>query len=242
MMIAALAVGAVVMFSGIFNANILTTLTLPLLILVFSTLLYKVAKSIRRKSLQLFGRAFLNLAIIVLLIGVFVSAGAKSTVTLNDVKMNTPVDAIQLKIELSNLAVSNSSTVVYNEILDAIIPEYSIVQADVTIQESGQTYDGTLDASYYPNYGIIVKPLIIGTATGDIYLHFDLENSDSMVNALTQAYTGNSTVPDQVSITVQNSPLIYLVWSGVVLMLVGISVQFAGDLKLQQHDLRRINS
>jgi cytochrome c biogenesis factor len=77
------------------------------------------------------------------------------------------------------------------------------------------------------------------TATGDIYVH--LEYSDSLYNALVQTLEGNSSVPEEVSVTVQNSPLIYLVWAGVALMLVGISVQFVGDLKTQDYQLRKTN-
>jgi cytochrome c biogenesis factor len=231
----ALGVGIGVAFSGLFEANLLTLLTVPVLVLAFAALLYKVVKSIRLKS-QLFGQAFLNLALIVLLIGVFISAGAKTTITVNDVKLNTPTNAIQMKIELSNMIVSNSSTRVYNEQVDIVIPECSTVQADVTIQQMGRTYDGDLIISFYPNYGLVVKPLIISTEMGDIYLHF--EYSDSLYDALTQEYLGNSTVPDTVSVTVQNSPMIYLVWTGVTLMLIGISVQFVSDLAPQKQQFK----
>jgi cytochrome c biogenesis factor len=71
--------------------------------------------------------------------------------------------------------------------------------------------------------------LIITTATGDIYVH--IEFTDSLYNALVQTLSGNSSVPEEVSVTVQNNPLIYLVWGGVTLMLVGITVQFIADIK-----------
>jgi cytochrome c biogenesis factor len=178
----------------------------------------------------------LSLAIIVLLLGVFISAGAKTTVTIDNVKVNTQVEAMQLNIQLSNLRISNSSATVYNEQVAAVIPECSIIDADVTVQQQEKTYDGTLVASFYPNYGLVLQPLIITTETGDIYLH--MEYSDSLYDALVQTYSGNSTVPDEVSITVQNSPMIYLVWTGIALMLFGMSVQFASDLKHQYNQLR----
>jgi cytochrome c biogenesis factor len=223
-----LGIGAAITIIGFPNVNLLTTLTLPLLILALSTLLYKVAKTIRRKSLRLLGQSLFSLALIVLLIGVFVSAGAKTKITLTNVKTDTPVDATQFRIELSNLTITNSSALIYNEQTAAIIPEYSTVTTDVTIQQPENTYTGRLTASFYPNYGLVLRPLILTTATGDLYVHLELTNpilSDPLYNALVQTLEGNSSVPKEVSVTVQTNPMVYLVWGGVALMLIGISVQ-----------------
>jgi len=227
--IIALGVGAAVSFAGFPNLNLLTTLTLPLLIIGFLTFIYKVAKTIRRKSLRLLGQNVFYLSIIVLLLGVFISAGAKTTATLTNVKTNTPIETSVARIELSNLTIMNSSAVTYYEQVAAILPECSTLKAEVTIQQSEGTYSGSLEASFYPNYGLVIRPLIVTTATGDVYLH--LEYTDSLYNALVQTLSGNSFVPKEVSVTVQNNPLIYLVWEGVALMLVGISVQFVADLR-----------
>ena len=229
-----LGIGAAITVVGFPNVNLLTTLSLPLLILAFSTLLYKVAKTIQGKSLRLLGQSLFNLALIVLLLGVFVSAGAKTTTTLTNVKTDTPVDATQFRIELFNLVITNSSELIYNEQTAAIIPEYSTVKVDVTIQQSENTYTGHLTASFYPNYGLILRPLILTTAIGDLYAHLDFTDpilSDPLYNALVQTLEGHSFVPEELSVTVQTNPMVYLVWGGVALMLVGISIQFAGDLR-----------
>jgi cytochrome c biogenesis factor len=231
----AVGIGVAVTLIGFPNVNSLTTFTVPLLAVAFSTLFYKILKSIKRKSLPLFGQGFLSIAIIVLLLGIFLSAGAKTTVTVDNAKTDTQVEAMQLALQLSNLSISNSSAEVYNEQVGAVIPECSTLEADVTVQQSEKVYDGTLVASFYPNFGFVIKPLIITTETGDIYLH--LEYSDTLYNALVEVYNGNSTVPDEVSITVQYSPMIYLVWTGVGLMLIGISVQFVADL-LPQNQMK----
>ena len=99
----------------------------------------------------------------------------------------------------------------------------------MTIQQSEKTHYGSLIGSFYPNYGLVFRPLIIATETGDLYLH--LEYSDSLYNALVQTYEGNNILPEEVSVTVQNNPMVYLVWVGVVLMLLGMSIQFANDLR-----------
>jgi cytochrome c biogenesis factor len=48
--------------------------------------------------------------------------------------------------------------------------------------------------------------------------------------SLTQVFMENTVVPENVNVTVQTSPLIYLVWAGIALMVVSISLQAAADL------------
>ena len=227
--IVALGVGAALSLVGFFPVNSLTTLTVPFLIIAFSFTLYSLVKSVKRKSLKLFGQSLLNIAIIVLLFGVFISSGAKNTVTVNNMRINTPIEAEQNTIQLSNMTISSSLAKVYNEQAAKVIPEHSILEVDVTIQQSEKTHYGSLIGSFYPNYGLVFRPLIIATETGDLYLH--LEYSDSLYNALVQTYEGNNILPEEVSVTVQNNPMVYLVWVGVVLMLLGMSIQFANDLR-----------
>jgi c-type cytochrome biogenesis protein CcmF len=222
------AVGIPIMFIAFPTLNVLAALGLPLLIVAFSTLSHNVFKMLRRKSLQLLGRSLFSLALIVLLLGVFLSAGAKTATTLTNVKVDTPTEAIGLKIEVANLSFFNSSAMIYNEQLDEIIPEYSALKVDATIQQSDRIFHGSLSAKFYPNYGLVLQPLIITTETGDLYVH--LAYTESLYDALVQALSGNGSVPEEVAITVQTSPMVYLVWAGVALMVVGISVEFAGDL------------
>jgi cytochrome c biogenesis factor len=222
----ALGIGVAISLIGFASINVLVTLTAPLLIVAFFGLIYKVTKTIKQKSL--IGQSLFALAVIILLLGVFISAGAKTAVTLNDVKANASQEAMQFEIVVTSIRIENSTTQVYNAQTETLIPEYSIVKADVTIQQSDKTYQGNLSVRLYPNYGLVIKPLIITTETGDIYTHLEL--TDSLYTSLVQSFSGSSVAPDELSITVQNSPMIYLVWVGVVLMSISISIQFAGDL------------
>jgi len=226
--IAALVIGAALSIVGFFEVNILTTLTIPLLVLGCSAIVYGLYNSIRRKAAKLIGQSLLSIAIIVLLLGVFISAGAKTTVTIN-MTTNTPMETSQQTIALSNMRISNSSAKIYNDQALAVIPEHSTLEADVAIVQSERIYKGVIEGSFYPNYGLILRPLIITTEAGDMYIH--LEYSDSLYNALVQTYEGNSKIPEEVTVTIQKNPMIYLVWGGVILMIVGISVQFLGDLR-----------
>jgi cytochrome c biogenesis factor len=222
----ALIVGVAIAIIGFGAVNILLPLTIPLLLITLIGLSYKIIRNIQRKAA--FGQNLFAIAVIVLLLGVFVSAGAKTSITLNDMKINSPHQASQIEITVTNIQIENSTTQIYNEQLNKIIPEYSIVKAEVTIQDSGRSYQKSLSASLYPNYGLVIKPLIITTETGDVYAH--LEFTNSLYNTLSAVLNGSSIAPDEVSITVQNSPMIYLVWVGVILILLAICIQFASDL------------
>ncbi len=217
-----LVAGVIFTLLGFASVNVLVTLTVPLMVITLGALFYKLATSIRRRTLlwqYLFG-----IAVVVLLLGVFVSSGAKTSTTLQNVNVNSPVHASDLTVTLSDLHVSNSTTRVYNTQVEGVFPEYSIVTADVSVQGSGLNYNGNLQAAFYPNYGLVINPLIISTITGDIYIHF--EYTDSLYNSLTQNLIGQSVLPDNLALTIQNNPLIYLVWAGVILMLLALTAEF----------------
>jgi cytochrome c-type biogenesis protein CcmF len=216
--------------------NILAVLSLPLLSVAFLTVFYKLIQVTRKKSIKLFGQILMYVGIIVLLIGVFVSAGAKSTETITNAEIDTPFESLNAKLEIANFTISNSQSTVHNEQLDAVVPEHSSISGDITIQCFGKTYQRSLHASFYPNYGLVIRPLILTTETGDVYVHFDY--SDQMYESLTQALTGNIVIPESVAVTLQISPVIYLVWTGISLMVVSIMIQAVIDLKQKGEDIR----
>jgi cytochrome c biogenesis factor len=225
----AFGIGVLMVLLHVLAINILAILSLPLLILAVSTTFRKLIQVLRRKSARLVGRSILHFGIIVLLIGVFISAGAKETSTIADVKLNEQVEALQTKLQITNFTANNSLTTVYNELLDTILPEYSYIKFDVIVQYLGRAYEGSLWAGFYPNYGLVLRPLIITTETGDIYMH--LEFTDSLYNTLVQTLAGNATIPENISVTVQTSPLVYLVWAGIALMIIGVSFQTVANLR-----------
>jgi hypothetical protein len=116
------------------------------------------------------------------------------------------------------------------------VPEYAQVKVDARIEYSGKTYYGSLIADLYPNYGLVLRPLVITTEAGDIYLHLDY--SDSLLNALTQTLTGENATLANVHIVAQMSPLIYLVWAGPTLMTIGIFLQYVSETIVRRKEKR----
>ncbi len=230
-----LAVGGVLSVIGLFSVNILLTLTAPLFAIVFVLLVYRLVKSARRKTL-LWQRLF-GLAVVVMLLGVFVSAGAKTSMTITDVKPNVPLKALDSIMEVTNIKIINATFEVYNIQAQNLIPQYSAVTADVTIRQPDATYCGEVSARFYPNYGLALTPLIVNTPSGDIYVH--LEINEELYNILLAQLTGNGTTPSTVILTVQRITLVYMVWIGVALMVASIAIECVVDLRRtkQQHPL-----
>jgi cytochrome c biogenesis factor len=229
--VAALIVGSVLSVIGFVSVNVLLTLTVPILVVVLLLLVYRIAQDTRRKSIvwqRLFG-----FAVIIMLLGVFFSAGAKTSATLADLKPNVPTGTLDGTIEISNIKIVNATSQVYNDQAQKIIPQYSTVTASVTICQSGDTYTGEVSASFYPNYGLVLNPLIINTASGDVYVH--MEATKELYNILTAQLTGNSTIPETMTLNVKRMPLVYLVWAGVVLMVVSMVIECIHDL----HHIRK---
>ncbi|MCW4007046.1 MAG: cytochrome c biogenesis protein CcsA [Candidatus Bathyarchaeota archaeon] len=226
-----LGVGGLMVLLQFPDINPLATLSLPLLCVAFLAVVYKLIKVSIKKSSRQFGHSLVYLGIIVLLIGVFVSAGAKNTQTLNDLAPNKPAEELGVKIEISNFTVSISESKVYNEQIAASVPEYSTIRSDITIQYLGETYQSSLLANFYPNYGLVLRPTILSTPSGDVYLHF--EYTEALYESLTQTLNDNNTLPRAVSVTVQTSPMIYLVWIGAGVIVASMALQVILDMKLK---------
>jgi cytochrome c-type biogenesis protein CcmF len=214
--------------------NVLAVLSLPLLIVAVLAVFYKLIRVSCRKAVKRLGQSLLHIGIIVLLIGVFVSAGAKSTTTIADVESGTPVEGLGVTLEMGDFTVTSSQSNVYNEELGAVVPECSSISGDVAVQYLGKTYPSSLSANFYPNYGLVIRPLVVSTETGDVYLHFDY--TGELYDSLTQELTGDTVAPESVAVTVQLNPLIYLVWAGVAVMVISVSLQAIIDLSQKNRE------
>jgi len=204
--------------------HILASLGIPILVLAVLLVLYNLVREVQQRHVRSFGRSIINLGLVLILLGVFVSAGAKSSGTLKDVNLNSPVETLGITIEVTNFSVGTSQSTIYYEQLDDLIPEFSFVDVDAKIDYLGETYHETLKADYYPNYGLVLRPQIIGAVTGDLYIH--LEYTENISTSLVEALRDEIIIPDAVNITLKINPMIYLLWIGIVVMLFGIVTQF----------------
>jgi c-type cytochrome biogenesis protein CcmF len=211
------------------NLHILASLGIPLAFIAVLTTFSKTVQVVWRRSTKHFGRNLMHLGLILILLGVFVSAGAKISATFKDVRLDSPVEEMGVKLIITDFSVGSSQSQVYYEQLDDRIPEYSFLEADTTVQYLGRTYYRTLRADFYPNYGLVPRPLIISTLFGDLYVHFDY--TEVMSTSLVEALREETVLPDTVDIMMQTSPLIYLLWAGISIMVLGIATQLFAEIK-----------
>jgi cytochrome c-type biogenesis protein CcmF len=211
------------------HIHILASLGIPLLVLAVLTASYKLVQVSRRKSARHFGRSLMNLSLILILLGVFVSAGAKTSGDVTNVGLNSPVQSLGAKIEVTKFSVGASQSMVYYQQLAGLVPEYSFLDVESTVHYMGRTYHRIFQADYYPNYGLVLRPQVISTEAGDLYMH--LEYTGSMSTSLVEALSGETIIPDNVNIMVQTSPLIYLLWTGIAVMVLSIATQLLVELK-----------
>lgn len=54
--------------------------------------------------------------------------------------------------------------------------------------------------------------------------------TESMYGALEQALVGREVLPEDLTVTVERIPMVYLVWAGITLMSVGIAVPLVKEL------------
>jgi cytochrome c-type biogenesis protein CcmF len=209
--------------------HILASLGIPLILLAVLIAGYNVVWVVRKKLSTHFGRSIITLGIVLILLGVFISAGSKTSGNISDVKLNSPAENLGVAIEVTDVSVGASQSMIYYQALDGLIPEYSFLNVDATIEYMERTYYRTLQADYYPNYGLVLRPQIIGTETGDLYIHLDY--TENMSTVLIQALRNDIIIPDTVNIAIQTSPMIYMLWMGIAVMILGIIAQLIIGLK-----------
>ncbi len=226
---AVLVTGVVLALLGKPTPNPLANFGLPLLIVAGFAIAYNFARLLRKKnSTRLWGKTLVHLAIIVILIGVFVSSAAERE---SDNILTTPnsvIDALGTRIELNDFTIYTGMGSVYYPQHSFVGPEHSALKMDVAIKEGGNVHHETLWMCYYTNWGVVSEPLIISTPTEDIYVF--MQHTNSSYNSLFYALMGGEVQPEDFVIVVKRIPLIWLVWAGIILLGIGMTVLLFGEL------------
>lgn len=219
---ALLGIGAVLVLLRMPTSNPLLNFGLPLLIVAWIVIAYNFAlllpKNNSSKSLKLWGKTFVHLAIILILIGVFVSAiDAAKEPSGYVAKPNSSIDILGMQIEFGDSTVYSGTGSVYYSQHQFVGPEYSAMGTDITIKEGKKVHHETLWMYYYANHGVVSEPLIISAPVGDIYV--SMQQTPSSYNSMRYALiTGEVVPPEDFNIWVKKVPLIWLVWLGIALM------------------------
>jgi Cytochrome c biogenesis factor len=182
----------------------------------------------RRRSLRLLGRRCIHLALVIILLGVFISsAGQVETRPL----LATPGSHLtvwEYQILCGNFTVSPGVGRVYFPSHSLVAPEYSSLSLDVTVLEESVHGTGTLTMSQYLNHGVVSEPLIFSTPSRDLYL--SMHQTNSSYTSLLHALIGDSIPPNDATLVVKEVPFIGLVWVGILLMGSGMGILFLDEV------------
>jgi cytochrome c-type biogenesis protein CcmF len=227
---AVVGIGGVMAFFGFPTPYALTNFGLPILVTAGSVIAYQWIQVLRTKQFfaPLWGKMLVHLAIIIILLGVFISSAAQ--VESNPV-LATPrssIDALDSSIAVNDFSISAGKGRIYFPSHSLVAPEYSSLKTDVTILEGGVVHHGSLWMYEYLNYGVVSEPLIISTPSKDLYV--SMHQTNSSYTSLVHALMGETIPPKDVTIVVKYVPLIWLVWLGTLLMGIGMSTLFLDEL------------
>jgi len=228
---AVLGVGVVLAWLGQPTPNPLANFGLPLILVAGFTIAYNFVRVLRRSakksSTRLWGKTIVHFAIILIVIGVFVSSTAETESGFIFAKPNSTIEALGMEIELNDFILSTSTGSVYSAQHHFMLPEYSALKMDVSIKDAGDVHPGAMRVNYYSNHGAVSEPLIISTLTGDIYVY--MQSTKSSSDSLLYALMGQKFQPEDFIVSVKRIPLIGLVWTGILLLGLGMAVLLVGE-------------
>ncbi|UYZ39942.1 MAG: cytochrome c biogenesis protein CcsA [Candidatus Methanospirare jalkutatii] len=215
------ALGVVLAFLGVPLPNALANFGLPFLIFAGVSVLLNFVRKISVSAMRV-GTMLIHLAIILILVGVFVSSSAEMDSGDIPATLNSDVNALGTSIEISTCEVFASNSFIYSPKVAHFLPEFTAFKIYADVKTGGSVHKSEIWMFYYPNYGIVSKPLIISTPTEDVYIFMQYTNST--YEALFNAMFGSREPPENFIIRVKRIPLVSLIWAGVVAMSVGMSL------------------
>ncbi len=227
---AVLGVGAALAWLGQPTPNPLANFGLPLLLVAGIAITYNFARLLLKKnsSSRLWGKTIIHLAIIIILIGVFVSSAAETESRNIIVKSDSVIESLGMQISLNDFTVYPGTGSVYYPQHSSVGPEHSALKMNVALEDGGDVHHESLWMYYYTNHGVVSKPLIISTLAGDVYV--SMHPTNSSFNSMFYALMGQEVQPEDSIIVVKRVPLIWLVWFGIILLGIGMVILLCGEL------------
>jgi len=222
-----LGIGAVLATFGQPTPNWLANLGLPLLLVTGLVIAYNFARLLSKNS-RLWGKTIVHLAVIIILIGVLFSSAAETESGNIVAEPGSVIDALGIQIAVNNFTLYPGSGSVYYPQHSFVGPERSALKMDIAIEESGEVHHESLWMYYYANHGVVSEPLIISAPTGDVYI--SMHQTKSSFNSMFYALMGQEVEPEDAIIVVKRVALIWLVWFGILLLGIGMTVLLLGEL------------
>jgi cytochrome c-type biogenesis protein CcmF len=231
LVVAVIAAGAFLMV-GFPSTYIAVNAALPLLVAAAMLTTVNLFKVLSTRKIAILGRQLIHLSVMVVLIGVFISSSMSSTPRTVTLATSTPVTIDDIEISIRDPEMTLGSGSAYMEEIDYVVPEKSSMSVEVKIAVGGQTFEGVLVEQFYPNYGLVSHPTILGDGVTDIYMNLAMDQSS--YNALFNALIGVDTPPTTITIQVAKKPMTNVIWWGAAAMSVGIFGSLLATLKTRK--------
>ncbi len=203
---------------------------LPLLIVAAITATIGVLMAIaKNRSVALTGRQIMHLGVIVVLFGVFVSSSMSpdpQSVTVG--VSSAPASVLGVDLSVGNVTMGLGSGSAYVSEIDIVAPEQSSMSVPFQVSYAGRIYSGVLTGQYFPNYGLVAHPTVLGDGVTDIYVNLNLDQT--AYNSLFSALIGMNNPPSTLTLQVSTKPLVNVIWWGSALMSLGIIISMPSTL------------
>jgi c-type cytochrome biogenesis protein CcmF len=247
-----LAIGCIITGAGLAlvqwpTKDALSNFGIPLLVSAIAITTFDLVTVVSKKerTLRNLGRKLLFFGMIIGLVGILFSSATKQSTQLQNIQFSDTGTATaqtqDMSLVLRNWVVSGGEGKVYSSDSATVLPERSSLKVNVDVYRDNQVYSDYLQAALYVNYGTISQPLVIHTAQGDIYMHLEVTNE--LYNSLLQGIMGiQSTTPAAITLTVSTVPYVYLLWAGIIIMCLGITLKVADDIKRKETEDEQTNN
>jgi cytochrome c biogenesis factor len=217
-------------FWGLPTPNALANAGIPILITAGALIVYQWVLFLHRghSSARLSGKMLVHIAIILILIGVFISSAAQTESHPILASSHASFYVSDSIVALNDFTIDTGRGSIYFPSHSLVAPEYSSLKTKIAITEGGGLHRGSLSMYYYLNYGVVSEPFIISTPLRDVYI--SMHQTNSSYYSLVHSLMGETIPPRDVTIVVKYVPLIWLIWLGMLLMGIGMSVILLDEL------------
>ena len=230
LLILTLAIGGICSLLRFPTPDTLVNFSLPLLVVSGVIILVRLGLSLRKKyfSSRLTGRTLIHFSLILILLGVLISSAAETETISVPVRTGSSADLFGTSIVVTDIFVYPGVGQVYYPSHGFVGPEHAGLTVLAEVENTEIHGQRMLVMSYYPLYGMVSVPTVISTPGRDFYI--SVHPSNTSQNTLRGALMGMNVSPDEVVLSMKVVPFIALIWAGIALMVLGMTMILVGEL------------
>ena len=230
LVVLSLAIGGICSLLRFPTPNTLANFGLPLLVVSGGIILVRLVSSLKKKyfSTRLTGRTLIHFSLILILLGVLVSSAAETETMSVPVQAGSSAELFGTSVMVTDIFVYPGAGQVYYPSHGFVGPEHASLTVLAEVENGEIREQRPLVMSYYPLYGMFSVPTVISTPGRDFYL--SVHPSNTSQDTLFGALMGMEVFPGEVVLSMKVVPFIALIWAGIALMVLGMTMILVGEL------------